>query len=59
MVQVSSTRRIVHTVEICSARLKDCGVMLATTISSGFKPVFTCMYVMYEVATDESSGLEA
>ena len=33
--------------------------MLATTISSAVKPVLTCMDVMYEVATDESSGFEA
>ena len=39
--------------------MKDCGIMLATTISSAVKPVFTCMDVMYEVATDESSGFEA
>ena len=59
MAQVSSIRRIVHGVEICLTRWKDCGIMLATTISSAVKPVFTCMDVMYEVATDESSGLEA
>ena len=38
--------------------MKDCGIMLATTISSAVKPVFG-MDVMYEVATDESSGFEA
>ena len=59
MAQVSSIRRIVHGVEICLTRWKDCGIILTSTISSAVKPVFTCMDVMYEVATDESSGFEA
>ena len=59
MAQVSSIRRIVHGVEICLTRWKDCGIMLATFTSSAIKPVFTCMDVMYEVATDKSSDFEA
>ena len=53
--QFSSTRRIVHGVETCLTRLKDCCIMLPTT----FTPCFTGMDAMYEVATDKSSDFEA
>ena len=52
--QVSSIRRIVHGVETCLTRLKDCCIMLATT----FMSCFAGMDVMYEVATAESSDVE-